>query len=94
MKIFRDLVYGVQAMYENNVIHRDLKPENIFLRDGTAVIGDFGLCRILDSKYQQIRGPVGSPMYMSPESLKKDDYGLKSDLYSLGVISKFTNRFG
>ena len=85
LKLFKDLVHGVKATFDNNVIHRDLKPENIFLRGDSAVIGDFGLCRILDSKHQQIRGPVGSPMYMSPESLKKEEYGLKSDLYSLGV---------
>lgn len=80
------MVAGLKAAYKENVLHRDIKPENIFLDEGKGVLGDFGLCRILERKDQLIEGAYGSPMYMSPESLQNMQYGLKSDLYSLGII--------
>lgn len=81
-----DLVSAVKALYENKILHRDIKPENIFIENGRGHIGDFGLCRILDEREQLIEGAYGSPMYMSPESLQNMKYGLKSDLYSIGII--------
>jgi serine/threonine protein kinase len=51
-----------------------------------AVLGDFGLCRILDENEEDIEGAYGSPMYMSPECLQGFKYGLSSDLYSLGIV--------
>lgn len=50
------------------------------------MIGDLGLCRILEENEIEIEGAYGSPMYMSPECLQGYSYGLKSDLYSLGII--------
>ena len=51
-----------------------------------AVLGDFGLCRILEDKEEEIVGSFGSPMYMSPECLQGMSYGLQNDLYSLGIV--------
>jgi len=64
------LVKAIKILYENCVIHRDIKPENVFLQDGRAVLGDFGFCKILKSNLELVEGAFGSPMYMSPESLR------------------------
>lgn len=85
LKIFKDLVKAIKVLYENCVIHRDIKPENIFMEDGRAILGDFGFCKLLKNNLELVEGAFGSPMYMSPESLRNQRYGLKSDLYSLGV---------
>ena len=29
---------------------------------------------------------MGSPLYMAPESLKKNEYSYKTDIWSVGVI--------
>lgn len=74
-----------------DVIHRDIKPENIFLKVERAVLGDFGFCKILNSKNELVSGSFGSPMYIAPEALNGKPYGLPCDLYSAGVrLSELT----
>lgn len=82
---------ALKVLKESKVIHRDIKPENIFLAEDRAVLGDFGFCKILKDKDELVEGAFGSPMYMSPESLGNQKYGLMTDIYSLGVIKIFTN---
>ena len=45
MRIFSQLVKGMNAMRKMNVIHRDLKPANIMLKGTNIRIVDFGLAR-------------------------------------------------
>lgn len=47
MKIFKQLVKGVDFIHSNGLIHRDLKPRNIFLQGNQlhVKIGDFGLAK-------------------------------------------------
>ena len=85
LNFFQDLVKALKVLYRHNVLHRDIKPENVFLDGDKAVLGDFGFCKILKSREEKVEGAYGSPMYMSPESLANQSYGLESDLYSLGV---------
>lgn len=70
-------------------IHRDIKPDNImFRRDGTPVILDFGIARVLESTTQLTRSgmSMGTPRYMSPEQLNAKRVDGRSDIYSLGVV--------
>ncbi len=70
-------------------IHRDIKPDNImFRRDGTPVILDFGIARVLASTTQLTRSgmSMGTPRYMSPEQLNAKRADGRSDIYSLGVV--------
>jgi len=81
-----ELIQGVTSYQQRGIIHRDLKPANLLMVDGKLKIADFGFgIKVSDlafsSKYN-----VGSPLYMAPESLRKNDYSFKSDIWSLGVI--------
>jgi len=70
-------------------IHRDIKPDNImFRRDGTPVVLDFGIARVLESTTQLTRSgmSMGTPRYMSPEQLNAKRADGRSDIYSLGVV--------
>ena len=45
MRIFSQLVKGMNAMKKMNIIHRDLKPANVMLKGNNIKIVDFGLAR-------------------------------------------------
>jgi len=49
-------------------------------------VADFGFAiKAADaSKYSKYN--VGSPLYMAPESLKRNEYSFKTDIWALGVI--------
>ncbi|HEY1077299.1 MAG TPA: serine/threonine-protein kinase [Fontimonas sp.] len=69
------------------VLHRDIKPGNIMLMpDGTPKLMDFSIAEILHAEPSGPRSVVGSPLYMSPEQIRRETLGPASDLYSLGAV--------
>lgn len=52
MRIFRQILQGLDYIHQRGIIHRDLKPENIFLTEGPngnqVCIGDFGLATTMN----------------------------------------------
>ncbi|HEX4872260.1 MAG TPA: serine/threonine-protein kinase [Nevskiaceae bacterium] len=73
--------------HEKGVLHRDIKPSNIMLtRAGVAKIMDFSIAEIRAGGGAQSEGIAGSPLYMSPEQIRRETLGPASDLYSLGAV--------
>jgi eukaryotic-like serine/threonine-protein kinase len=70
------------------VVHRDVKPSNIMLgADGRALLGDFGIARLLDATTFTIDGTtVGTVAYMAPEQLEDHMVGASADIWSLGMV--------
>lgn len=67
----------------------DLKPENILLdASGHIKLTDFGLAK--ENFYRKSRGRTrtfcGTPEYMAPEILRKEQYGFAVDWWCLGAI--------
>jgi serine/threonine protein kinase len=90
--VFAPICDGLVALESNKIVHRDLKPSNVRMRpDGSPVIIDFGLARMLDmaSLTATIDGAmIGTPRYFSPEQFRgtKRDIDHRTDLYALGVL--------
>jgi len=87
---------GVGEAHAQGVVHRDLKPENVVLvnkaRDPDFVkVLDFGIARVLWGDEQTVAtqsGLVfGTARYISPEGAAGESTDVRSDVYSLGIIT-------
>ena len=87
IRIFRQMLAGLQYCHRFNIYHRDLKPENILLDGNSNVrIVDFGFAA-LQPEGEYLRTCCGSPHYAAPEVVEEIPYsGDKSDIWSCGVI--------
>jgi serine/threonine protein kinase len=83
-----DLLLALFIMNKNNMIHRDVKSENILITsDNVAKLGDLGISRDIDScQGSQLYTVCGTPYYISPEIISEIPYGVKTDIWSLGVV--------
>ncbi|AQK96195.1 lycopene epsilon cyclase1 [Zea mays] len=75
------------------LVHRDLKPANILLdRNYVSKISDVGLARLVppsvaDNVTQyRLTATAGTFCYIDPEYQQTGKLGVKSDIYSLGVL--------
>ncbi|HEX5057401.1 MAG TPA: protein kinase [Gammaproteobacteria bacterium] len=78
---------ALDLSHSMGVIHRDIKPGNIMLsEDGETKLMDFSVAAITQNKTINSNLLVGSPSYMSPEQVQRQQVGPQSDLYSLGAV--------
>ncbi|XP_020216633.1 serine/threonine-protein kinase SRK2I isoform X1 [Cajanus cajan] len=85
---FQQLISGVNYCHAMEVCHRDLKLENTLL-DGTPAVHlkicDFGYSKS-SVLHSQPNSTVGTPAYIAPEVLLKQEYdGKIADVWSCGV---------
>jgi non-specific serine/threonine protein kinase/serine/threonine-protein kinase len=97
LRLFLAVCDGVQHAHQKGVVHRDLKPSNILVADqgGRPLpkVIDFGIAKALDQPLVESEltvGLVGTPGYVSPESISElagpAEADTRSDVYSLGVL--------
>jgi predicted ATPase/tRNA A-37 threonylcarbamoyl transferase component Bud32 len=83
-----EIAEALREAHEHGVVHHDIKPENIMvLSNGRIKVMDFGLAVLNDSIRQQNPGSAaGTPHYMSPEAVRREQTDHRADLWSLGVV--------
>ena len=73
-------------MHNNGVIHRDIKPENLLLDDnGYVIITDLGISRVWTP--DNAHDTSGTPGYMAPEVMCRQNHNIAVDYFALGVIA-------
>ena len=82
------IILALEYLHNNKIIHRDLKPENIlFDKNGYIHLADFGIAKLLNNEPEEKLIHVsGTPGYMAPETIFKENHSYTSDFFSLGII--------
>ena len=97
INVAKDIASGMAYLHSMNIIHRDLNSQNCLVREnGTVVVADYGLARIISSNRRYSNGKrrdrrkrytvVGNPYWMAPEMMKGKKYDEKVDVFSFGII--------
>jgi len=86
--IVKGLLESVQKMHSYGIVHRDLKLENLLLKTKgnempVVKIADFGLA----VEEHNIMTFAGTPLYMAPETHRREPYGKPVDMWAIGTIT-------
>ena len=87
IRIMRDILSGMAAAHEQDVIHCDIKPANILIsQQGQAKITDFGLALFTNTTSEADDALYGTPQYMAPEYIESRRHQKVSDVFSIGLV--------
>ncbi|XP_054070970.1 serine/threonine-protein kinase ULK3 isoform X5 [Rissa tridactyla] len=79
---------ALKFLHDHNISHLDLKPQNILLsapENPQLKLADFGFAQHM-SPWDEKHVLRGSPLYMAPEMVCRQQYDARVDLWSVGVI--------
>ncbi len=91
LSIAHEVADALASAHRQGVVHRDIKPENILLREGHALVADFGIALAVTSaggdRLTETGLSLGTPAYMSPEQVASErEIDARSDVYSLACV--------
>lgn len=95
MRLGQQVLHGLAAAHEQQIVHRDIRPENLFLAmirgEEVLKILDFGISRRFgDAADSTLTTPgtlLGNAAYLAPEQLYEGGViDQRTDLYATGVL--------
>ena len=94
MKLMKSLLKTIDDMHSENILYRNFNLDNIYVKyyeynnswkDQSIKFGNMAVAKQLSGSTVEV-DICGFPGYMAPEVVNKGGYGLKSDIYSCGII--------
>ena len=82
-RIIREVVMGLVYLHKHGIVHRDIKADNILVDDnGNIKLADFGISMIAEAIDEDANEKFeGSPYWMAPEVIERDEISVKSDVW-------------
>uniref|UniRef100_A0A9J8ACM2 mitogen-activated protein kinase kinase n=1 Tax=Cyprinus carpio carpio TaxID=630221 RepID=A0A9J8ACM2_CYPCA len=78
------VVKGLTYLWSLKILHRDVKPSNMLVNTrGQIKLCDFGVSTQLVNSIAKTY--VGTNAYMAPERISGEQYGIHSDVWSVGI---------
>lgn len=78
-----EIILGLEALHNSEVIYKDLKPENILFDNlGHIKLSDFNLSNVK----RKGTSFSGTYEYMAPELITNREYTKAVDFWSLGIV--------
>lgn len=86
-RIMGDLVNALQFLHSKGVLHRDVRSDNVMISStGVCKLSDFTHAGELGAGVNTRHSVIGTPYWMAPEVIKADNYDVRCDVWSLGVV--------
>lgn len=86
--LMRQVADALSHAHALGIIHRDLKPSNILLdANGMPRVMDFGIAmRVTGDATAREKGLSGTPSYMAPEYVNRQEVSVRNDVFAAGLI--------
>ena len=82
--LMRQMLRGLESLHDLGFLHSDIKPANVMVdRLGYAKLVDYGRAVMINENTGFL---LGSPLYMAPETHRREPSTVQTDLYSVGLV--------
>lgn len=87
LQMIQDMAEALAYVHRNEYIHRDICPRNYICTEdmSTVKLIDFGLTLPATKAFMQSGNRTGTPLYMSPEIIRRRPTDKRVDIFSFGV---------
>ncbi|CRK93816.1 CLUMA_CG007343, isoform A [Clunio marinus] len=86
----REVLKALEYLHRRKIAHLDIKPQNILLNSTNLEDGlklcDFGFARAIEGT-KNVCEIQGTPDYVAPEIVQYEPLSLKTDIWSVGVLT-------
>ena len=87
VKCLTDTLCGLEYLHENGYYHCDIKPNNILVgNNGEYLLSDYGIT-CYSPEHVAIQPRQCYLPHISPETLKRNVYDVRTDIYQLGLTA-------
>jgi serine/threonine protein kinase len=94
IRLFSQLLDGVEAAHLQGIVHRDIKPENILYKntDARLALADFGIARFTEDELYtavetKVQDRLANFLYAAPEQrVRGRIIDHRADIYAIGLI--------